>query len=65
MSIDAYYMLKLQAYEAAARADLAATQVVHVPLDEYTPGQPRYERLMMQMEQANHWRSPEELKFNF
>jgi hypothetical protein len=58
-------MLKLQAYEAAAKADLAATQVVHVPLEEYAPGSERYERLMVQLEQANHWRSPEELRFNF
>ena len=65
MSIDAYTMLKMQAYEAAAKADLAATQIVHVPLDEYQPGSPRYERLVEAMRGSRRFSSPEELRFNF
>ena len=64
MSIDAYTMLKLQAYEAAAKADLAATQVIHVPLDEYQPGSERYERLWAAMQGSQRFSSPEELRFN-
>ena len=64
MSIDAYYMLKLQAYEAAAKADLAATQVIHVPLEEYTVGSERYERLWAAMQGSQRFSSPEELRFN-
>lgn len=65
MSVSAYYMLRMQAYEAAAKADLAATQVIHVPLEEYAVGSERYNRLMAQVEQARRYQSPEELRFNF
>lgn len=64
MSCDAYTMLKLQAYEAAVKADLAATQVVHVPLEEYEIGSERYERLWLAMQGSQRFSSPEDLRFN-
>ena len=64
MSVNAYYMLKLQAYEAAVKADLAATQVVHVPLEEYEIGSERYERLWLAMQGSRRFSNPEEIRFN-
>ena len=49
---------RMEAYEQRELACLAAEQVVHVPLDEYQVGQPRYERLLCQIKEASAFRWP-------
>jgi len=45
--------------------EIEQEQVVHCDLTPYRPGHPHYERLMMQLAQAQRFQQPEDLRFNF
>ena len=54
MSIEPYYMLKMQACEARTRKEIEASQITH-PVDLYKPGSPHLEHLYQQLADARRF----------
>lgn len=62
---DAVFVVMPTAKERQLFQEIASSQVRKVPLEEYQPGAPHYERLMNQVAEANRYKQPDDLRFNF
>jgi hypothetical protein len=64
MSQDYSLILRMTDFDTAIHADLAETDVTHIELSAYQPGQPHYEQLMSQLADAKRFPSPTDLTLN-
>ena len=63
MSIEAYWIVRMQACEVALQRELASEQITH-PIEEYQPGSERLNKLYAAMEAAQRYDWPSEFTVN-